>query len=325
MSGNRSIGVSQSKLVNLRLLSIQSTAIFFRQACKIGVAAVYGVIMLLVCPSCRTRYVVPDSAIGVSGRQVRCANCKNSWYQDGAPLPVPPAPSIVAPVQIGAIAEPVAVAAAPSVFEGSAAPQPAPKDFAAFAPNPLPAVAPVHTTPPSFAQTAALPVPPVTQDQDAPSRFAHEPPFKARRNPAKMRTMAAVAFACLIGIIGLALWQFGVPTGSFNAGGTEPDLKIVLNDNLELNERADGTPYFIASGSIVNPTAQSQTVPDMLITLKDAGGRPVYSWKMKAKAHMLAPGAKVEFSEARLDVPLAAAKITATWILSGNESGTPEM
>ncbi len=285
-----------------------------------GAAAVYGAIMLLVCPSCRTRYVVPDSAIGVSGRQVRCANCKHSWYQDGAPLPVPPAPSIAAPAPVVEVVPPpvppVVQPAATTAFAEEPAPPLAQTDFSAFATPPSPP--PVQPVTPSFAETPAPPPPPVAAYDDAPSRFAHEPPFKPRRNPAKLWTMAAIAFACLIGLIGLALWQFGVPTGSFGAGGKEPDLKIVLNDNLELNERPDGTPYFIASGSIVNPTAQSQSVPDMLITLKDAGGRPVYSWKMKAKTRSLAPGAKVEFSEARLDVPLAAAKITATWVLSGS-------
>jgi hypothetical protein len=150
------------------------------------------------------------------------------------------------------------------------------------------------------------------------SQFAHEPPFKPRRNPAKLWTMAAVTFAALIAIGSLALWQFGVPTGSFAATTKEPDLKIVLNPNHELNYKPDGTPYFIASGTVVNPTSSEQSIPAMLVTLKDAGGRSVYSWKMKAKAAKIAPGGKVDFSEAQLDVPRAASSISISWVLSAD-------
>jgi len=38
--------------------------------------------MILTCPACGTRYAVKDGAIPPGGRQVRCANCKNSWHQD---------------------------------------------------------------------------------------------------------------------------------------------------------------------------------------------------------------------------------------------------
>ncbi len=117
--------------------------------------------------------------------------------------------------------------------------------------------------------------------------------------------------------IGGAISYFGMPDLGIGNVGAEPDLKIVLNENLELNERADGTPYFIASGSIVNPTGMKQDVPELLVTLKDASGRPVYSWKMKPKVRSLAPGAKVDFSEARLDVPLAARQISVGWVLNG--------
>ena len=68
--------------------------------------------MILECSQCRTRNLVPESAVGPEGRTVRCAACTHSWFQPGnvldlvaraeagapiaaAPPPPPPPPDVV--------------------------------------------------------------------------------------------------------------------------------------------------------------------------------------------------------------------------------------
>jgi predicted Zn finger-like uncharacterized protein len=38
--------------------------------------------MIIECPSCLTRFNVPDQALLPDGRKVKCANCQNKWHED---------------------------------------------------------------------------------------------------------------------------------------------------------------------------------------------------------------------------------------------------
>ena len=48
--------------------------------------------MKITCPYCSTSYHVPDGSIGDEGRDVRCANCGETWHVEKA-LPPPPDPA----------------------------------------------------------------------------------------------------------------------------------------------------------------------------------------------------------------------------------------
>lgn len=263
--------------------------------------------MILACPSCHTRYVVPDTAIGPTGRTVRCANCRHSWFQEPAAGAATAAPAVSVPVP-----EPVPVSApaAPAPAAPAHVPPPVAADPAPPAPPPPPE---------AFAAAAVEPAP---RPAPAPAIDAPLPFRRARRNPAKRWTiLATVAAALMVAATG-ALYWFGLPSWAQGLGlpgmAAEPDLVIELPPNQDHRELPDGTIYFAASGVIINPTDREQRVPPILAELRDAQGTIVYSWTIKPPVRMLPPNEKVNFSEAKLDIPRRATQLTVSWALPKN-------
>ena len=130
--------------------------------------------------------------------------------------------------------------------------------------------------------------------------------------------IAAAAALLMIGATG-ALYWFGLPGWAQGLGipgmTGEPDLVIELPPNQDHRELPDGTIYFAASGVIINPTDREQRVPPILAELRDAQGTIVYSWTIKPPVRMLPPNEKVNFSEAKLDIPRRATQLTVSWAL----------
>lgn len=249
--------------------------------------------MILECPECRTRYLVPDSAIGAEGRTVRCASCRHSWFQEAAALDLAEPQPL--PAEVTAVAPPAPLP--PASSPSAPSPPPAPAD-------PLP-----EPVPPSAATE------PVGFDA-----FAHRPPFRARRNPARRWTAIALAagFLMLVGV-GAILWS-GAPgiLGQLGLSIGPAESPLRLRDNpIERRELENGSELFAVSGQVINPSAERQRVPDILVELKDAPGergRTVYSWKITPERRMLAPGATVDFNSAKLDVPANSRQLELSFV-----------
>jgi predicted Zn finger-like uncharacterized protein len=234
--------------------------------------------MILECNQCRTRYLVPDSAIGADGRTVRCASCKHSWFQ---------APVAALDLTTRACGE--RRSGHPGAEARGGSTQAARADDASITA--------------AAAAAAAGPSP----DYDP---FATQPPFKPRRNPARRWTAAAfvAGFSMLLGT-GAILYS-GAPGLAAQLGlglGGEVDTPLLFTDkNVELKPQTNGSELFIISGKVANPTADKQHVPDIRIELKDEQDRLVYSWRVTPQVRELGPKQTIEFNSAQLDPPRSA-------------------
>ena len=299
--------------------------------------------MIITCPACSTRYVVPDNAIGVDGRTVRCAKCKHSWFQEGAsaegvvaseqvaepePPPPPPAPvekheaeSETAPAPRFKVDDPERdeephrhrPLVPPAAQEGAAPQRQRARDFD-------------ETPPPSFVEGREEepepdfggPAKEEMHEDDLVSRFDHSPPFGPRRNTLKLWTWAAAIFALLAASAIFAMSRYGTPdwwpVERPLFGEMQPDLQLSFPpEEQRWRELENKTLMFTAKIRVTNTAREARRLPPVLIVMLNEREDQIYSWVVQPPQPTLAPGETLVIDEARTDVPRGAVYADVGW------------
>lgn len=298
-------------------------------------------VMLIVCPSCATSYMIDPASVGSGGRMVRCARCRTTWFAGAA----------TASNDVNAFVD--SVIAEAEAENASAAPPSAPPDEAPSANNfgadsvpggdfpaaspawpPPEQPAPEHLPPmPEFARQGidTMPitdapslVPPLEHESlpDAQSAAVESDDIesfaarrkrlqtkrKTSRRSSRWTAVILVLFAFNVALIGARneVVRYLPQTASlFAAIGLPVNLRNLKFDNVHITkEMQDGATILMIEGGIVSTSNKAVEVPRLRFAARDSGGQEIYSWMAKPERSILGPGESLKF-QSRLASPPA--------------------
>jgi predicted Zn finger-like uncharacterized protein len=241
--------------------------------------------MEIACPSCATRYNVPDETIGAQGRRVKCALCGTRWHarRDDA------APEWDEPAQIE-------------------------DAFASQAPADVPGASPDEPGVPATIDVPAREA--VLADAPAPGMGirpnALPPRIKVKRPPRRgirpMRAfvggMALAAGAMLFSMSENIVRLIPRAASLYQLAGVTTNLRGLDFQDVRLQEVVEnGQPMLEVSGRIVSLRQEPVAVPALRFALSGPTGKDAYVWTKAPDAAMLGPGQSLPFTSRLAEPP----------------------
>ncbi len=274
---------------------------------------------MIVCPACATSYMVDPASLGPSGRTVRCARCKITWFAGGPQERV-----------AGFVADVIAEAEA---SEGVAPRRQASDDFGAE-PDAAAAALPQDAEQRDHAELPQGDAPPIAPaDSELPPARPLEPGdgdgFVARRarmqERRKVRRRSSKWTALILVLVGFNVALIGArnevvrylpQTASlFAAIGLPVNLRSLSFEDVKITkEERDGVPVLSVEGNIVSVAKRPVEVPRLRFAIRNSSGQEIYAWTASPPRSILEPGEKTEFRSRLASPPAEAADVMVRFV-----------